>query len=301
MAEQQSPEVTANSPKVRRLDTADELVNVEDQKVGRLTQWRAATKERNAQQAQKKAIHTPELDRRLSQVRQQRKRKKAKRWIIALSTFLIAALLFVGIVFYSPLLAIRTITVQDSHLLSEDYVQQQLSDLNGVPLTRVSEQDVHDRLGENAILRGVSIEAHPPHELVVRLQERVPVAVVEQDKKFYLVDSDGVQLGTVSSVEDAGVPLIGGGLDATQKESFGPITQVLASLPSSVISEVSETKADSSSTITLKMKDGSTVLWGTASESELKAKVLVSLREALAEGAGVNTYDVSSPLHPTTK
>ncbi|MFJ3030507.1 cell division protein FtsQ/DivIB [Rothia terrae] len=301
MAEQQNPEVSANSPKVRRLDTADELVSVEDQKVGRLTQWRAATKERNAQQGQKKAVHTPEIDRRLSQLRQQRKRKKAKRWAVALGAFLVATVLFVGIVFYSPLLAVRTITVQGAHLLSEDYVQQQLSDLDGVPLTRVSEQDVQNRLGENSILRGVTIESHPPHELVVRLQERVPVAVVEQDKKFYLVDSDGVQLGTVDSVEDAGVPLIGGGLDAIHKDSFGPITQVLASLPSSLISEVSETKADSSSTITLKMKDGSTVMWGTSSESELKAKVLISLREALSESGGVDTYDVSSPLHPTTK
>lgn len=298
-AEDTNPHVRANSSKVKRLEGSEELVGLEEEKVGIFTQWRAAVKKQRP--GAPLSDKFSDFERRQRQLQEGRRQKKLKGWGMGLGGVVVAALIFCGVIFYSPLLAIRTITVENANLLSTDYVQSKLAGLQGVPLSRVDEQQVKDLLGQSAVLSDVVVESRPPHELVVKLQERVPVAVVEENKKFYLVDAEGTQLGTVESAKDTGVPVIGGGLKATEKDSFPVVTKVLASLPSSLISEVAQTKADSASTITLEMKDGSRVVWGTAAESEVKAKVLATLMKSVGAEQEVKTYDVSSPLHPTVK
>ena len=73
-----------------------------------------------------------------------------------------------------------------------------------------------------------------------------------------------------------------------------------------------EARASSTSNINLTLKDGVVVQWGTAEESDLKAKVLTKLMEAVREDQSktaqqgraankVNTYDVSSPRVPVTR
>ena len=63
---------------------------------------------------------------------------------------------------------------------------------------------------------------------------------------------------------------------------------------------------------TKQLRDNTTVQWGTAEESELKAKVLLSLRQAIAKRAQeeksseaqtqkVTVYDVSAPRVPVTR
>ncbi|MBM7050755.1 cell division protein FtsQ/DivIB [Rothia sp. ZJ1223] len=282
------------------LEPTDQLVGLEEKNVGIFTQWRSSRK--GSASEQEKSEKQPAVQ----SVRKSEKTKKPsssalRRWLTGLGALIVATAVFIGVVFYSPWLAVRTVTVEGAHLLSEDYVQSQLEQLHGVPLSRVDDQRVMELLGENSVLNGVVTESRPPHELVVRLQERVPVAVVEDRQNFYLVDAQGVQLGTVESVEDAGVPLIGGGLKATEEDSFRVLTKVLSSLPQSLMSEISKTTADSASTITLHMKDGTEVVWGTASDSEVKAKVLSSLIDSMGADGAVQVYDVSSPLHPTVK
>lgn len=168
-------------------------------------------------------------------------------------------------------------------------------------MTRVTEGQVADLVGNQEVLHGISLEARPPHELVVKLHERVPVAVVEDGDAYVLVDDQGKQLRTTDSVESAGVPLIDGGTEILGTPEFSTVTGVLAALPTSILSQVSEATADSASTITLQMGDGTEVIWGTPAESELKAKVLVSLMESVGADGTVSVYDVSSPLVPTVK
>ena len=49
--------------------------------------------------------------------------------------------------------------------------------------------------------------------------------------------------------------------------------------------------------ISLVLKDGRTVIWGSADESDTKAEVLATLLATVQAG----TYDVSVPSKPTTK
>ncbi|MDY6051418.1 MAG: cell division protein FtsQ/DivIB [Rothia sp. (in: high G+C Gram-positive bacteria)] len=286
-----------NSPKVSQLpDAGDSLVDISEN--SRFAQWRRAQEE-DKRQGQEEAQSLPSAPVPL------RPSHRAvggwKKWVYGFGALVLAAAVFVGLVFFSPLLATRTITVQGASLLDEEAVQQQLGQLEGVPMTRISESEVASLIGHEQVLYGVSLQAHPPHELVVQLHERVPVAVVQNEGSFVLVDDEGVQLGTAASVEDAGVPLVAGGLDILGSAAFNTVTGVLAALPGSILSQVSEAKADSASTITLEMVDGTRVVWGTPEESDLKAKVLVQLMDSVGSEQAVETYDVSSPLVPTVK
>lgn len=297
MADEKKPRIRLNSSKVSQLpDAGDNLVDISEN--SRFAQWRQAQAEERGS-GQKEALASP------SAPLQLRPRTQAsggwKKWAYGLGALVLATLIFVGVVFFSPLLATRTITVEGASLLDEATVQQQLSQLQGVPMTRISESEVASLIGNENVLYGVSLQANPPHELVVQLHERVPVAVVENEGSFVLVDNEGVQLGTAASVEDAGVPLVAGGLEMVGSAAFSTVTGVLAALPTSILSQVSEAKADSASTITLEMVDGTQVVWGTPEESDLKAKVLVQLMDSVGTQQAVETYDVSSPLVPTVK
>lgn len=299
------PNVRLNSAKVSQLpESTDNLVDISNS--SRFAQWREAQKQAKAQRqdaatsqradagGQSPAAPTP-----------LRPRTRAgwnwKKWASLTGALFLAALVFVGVVFFSPLLATRTITVQGASLLDASTVEEQLSPLEGTPMTRITEADVSSLIGNENVLYGVTLEANPPHELVVKLHERVPVAVVEDGGVYVLVDNEGLQLGEAKSVEEAGVPLVAGGLDIVGTPAFETVTGVLAALPTSILSQVSEAKADSASTITLEMADGTQVVWGTPQDSELKAKVLVQLMESVGSEVSVTTYDVSSPLVPTVQ
>mgnify|MGYP001013997214 CR=1 FL=1 len=230
----------------------------------------------------------------------------------ALALVLVVAL-YIGVVFFSPLLAVEKITVRGASLMDSAQVEQKLSSLRGVPLSRVSEDRVRELVGSDGALRGVQMEIRPPHELVVTVKERVPIAAVKRGEKYALVDNEGQTLREVDSAQQAGVPIVQvEDENLSQSAAFRIISNVLVTLPTSLLAEVSEVKADSTSSITLILKDKVTVLWGTSQENEVKAKVLTKLLEATrsedsqssgAQGQGkkISVYDVSSPLLPVTR
>ena len=229
----------------------------------------------------------------------------------ALALVLVVAL-YIGVVFFSPLLAVEKITVRGASLMDSAQVEQKLSSLRGVPLSRVSEDRVRELVGSDGALRGVQMEIRPPHELVT-VKERVPIAAVKRGEKYALVDNEGQTLREVDSAQQAGVPIVQvEDENLSQSAAFRIISNVLVTLPTSLLAEVSEVKADSTSSITLILKDKVTVLWGTSQENEVKAKVLTKLLEATrsedsqssgAQGQGkkISVYDVSSPLLPVTR
>ena len=230
----------------------------------------------------------------------------------ALALVLVVAL-YIGVVFFSPLLAVEKITVRGASLMDSAQVEQKLSPLRGVPLSRVSEDRVRELVGSDGALRGVQMEIRPPHELVVTVKERVPIAAVKRGEKYALVDNEGQTLREVDSAQQAGVPIVQvEDENLSQSAAFRIISNVLVTLPTSLLAEVSEVKADSTSSITLILKDKVKVLWGTSQENEVKAKVLTKLLEATrsedsqssgAQGQGkkISVYDVSSPLLPVTR
>jgi cell division protein FtsQ len=229
-----------------------------------------------------------------------RARRRRRRLGTALGVLAALAVLL-GVLFLSPLLAVRDVSVRGAELTDPARVEAALEPYRGVPLTRISKQEVRETVGQIPQVRSIEVLLEPPHRLVVELHERVPVAAVEDGGEFVVVDSEGVELTVAADAEEAAVPVVTGGREVLATERFDVIADVLAALPESVLAQLRTASAESLSSVELAFTDGRTVVWGTAEESELKAQVLRELVEARGAGTGIETYDVSSPTRPVVR
>lgn len=227
--------------------------------------------------------------------------RRRRRRIGAVLGVLAALAVLAGVLFLSPALAVRDVSVRGAELTDPARVESALEVYRGVPLTRISKDEVRERVGRIPQVRSIEVLLEPPHHLVVALHERVPVAAIEDGDEFVVVDSEGVALMTAGSAEEAGVPVVTGGRDVLESERFDAIADVLAALPESVLAQLRTASAESLSSVELAFTDGRTVVWGTAEDSELKSQVLRELVEARGAGSGVETYDVSSPTRPVVR
>ena len=73
------------------------------------------------------------------------------------------------------------------------------------------------------------------------------------------------------------------------------VLSVLDQLPPELREQVRDAGATSPDAIELRLHSGSSVGWGSAAESDLKARVLLTLLQVPA-----TRYDVSAPEAPTT-
>ena len=308
-------------------DKAGEKAVEEPRPTSRFGRWRAEReqqraaeiekeRERASRQAQRERLRQdPGLDGLRAEERPRKERApltRARKLLYTASALAIIAVLYVVLVFFSPLLATQKITVRGASLLETTQVEQKLEPLRGVPLTRIDEKKVRELIGQDNVIRSVQVESRPPHELVVTLKERTAVAVVKQGDTYHTVDSDGVSLLESATQPDTSVPLVRfSGDDPQTSAEFRTISTALSAMPSELLAQVKEASATSTSSITLTLRDNTTVQWGTAEESELKAKVLLSLRQAIAKRAQeetsseaqtqkVTVYDVSAPRVPVT-
>ena len=309
-------------------DKAGEKAAEEPRPASRFGRWRAEReqqraaeiekeRERASRQAQRERLRQdPGLDGLRAEERPRKERApltRARKLLYTASALAIIAVLYVVLVFFSPLLATQKITVRGTSLLETTQVEQKLEPLRGVPLTRIDEKKVRELIGQDNVIRSVQVESRPPHELVVTLKERTAVAVVKQGDTYHTVDSDGVSLLESATQPDTSVPLVRfSGDDPQTSAEFRTISTALSAMPSELLAQVKEAGATSTSSITLTLRDNTTVQWGTAEESELKAKVLLSLRQAIAKRAQeeksseaqtqkVTVYDVSAPRVPVTR
>ena len=312
----------------KTVDKAGEKASEEPRPASRFGRWRAEReqqraaeiekeRERASRQAQRERLRQdPGLDGLRAEERPRKERApltRARKLLYTASALAIIAVLYVVLVFFSPLLATQKITVRGASLLETTQVEQKLEPLRGVPLTRIDEKKVRELLGQDNVIRSVQVESRPPHELVVTLKERTAVAVVKQGDTYHTVDSDGVSLLESATQPDTSVPLVRfSGDDPQTSAEFHTISTALSAMPSELLAQVKEAGATSTSSITLTLRDNTTVQWGTAEESELKAKVLLSLRQAIAKRAQeetsseaqtqkVTVYDVSAPRVPVTR
>lgn len=309
-------------------DKAGEKAAEDPRPASRFGRWRAEReqqraaeiekeRERASRQAHRERLRQdPGLDGLRAEERSRKERlplTRARKLLYTASVLAIIAVLYVVLVFFSPLLATQKITVRGTSLLETTQVEQKLGPLRGVPLTRIDEKKVRELIGQDNVLRSVQVESRPPHELVVTLKERTAVAVVKQGDTYHTVDSDGVSLLESATQPDTSVPLVRfSGDDPKTSDEFRTISTVLSAMPSELLGQVKEAGATSTSSITITLRDNTTVQWGTAEESELKAKVLLSLRQAIAKRAqeeksseaqmqNVTIYDVSAPRVPVTR
>lgn len=221
-----------------------------------------------------------------------RSRRRRLAWIISLAVLVVVAGGSYAAA-YSPLFAIQKVTVVGASAVDPAALEQSLQSQLGRPLAAIDTSEVKAALIGFPMVETYSIEARPPHEMVLRIVERTPVGVIASDAGFTLVDAAGVALSTTPDVP-AGQPVISA-TGGAGSEAFIAAGLVIRSLPDTIRPSVTAVSATTAQDVTLTLADsGVTVIWGSSDKSVEKARVLAAAMTASPPGP-VSMYDVSTP------
>ncbi len=229
---------------------------------------------------------------RFTKLQWRRRLRRARPILIMVGSLTVVALAGWA-VFFSSWLATDKVDVEGvEHLSTYEVLAAADVDL-GVPLARIDIDAVRDRVSEVPAVADVSVHRSWPHTLTISVSERAPVATLHKDG-WWLMDSEGVMFRR-SAHRDPSLPVVAfeGTLDDQARRE---VAAVIAALPASVIDDMKRVRAHSMDSISLMLRDGKEVVWGSAAESDRKVEVLAVLLRQRAK-----VYDVSVPEQPTTQ
>lgn len=241
-------------------------------------------------------------ERRTSEERTRRRfarRQWRRRW--GVWRWMVAGLLAVGLlggtvwlVFFSSVLALTGVTVDGASYLTSAQIERAAQAPTGTPLVRVDLEAIQARVEALTPVASAEVTRVWPDRLRIDVTEREAVAVVDVEGTLHGMDADGVLFRTYPG-RPRSLPDVRLSADAdasTRREVAG----VLAAMPPDLARRVDYLEARSVDQISLVLRDGRTVAWGSADQSAQKAAVLESLL-----GVDADAYDVSVPGRPTTR
>ena len=240
--------------------------------------------------------------RRFRAQRRRRPRGKAggshwKRWTILGAVVAIVLVATGWFLVNSSLFALHYVTVEGTSRLTPTEVLSAAAVREGTSLVRLDPGVVAHRVERLPPVADAMVSRRWPHGLVIRVIERKPAGVVMTAGHAELLDATGVAFASVPSAPpglitvDVSAPVPGAG-DAAARSAM----RVLTELPSQVRARASSIRARSVDNVTLKLTDGTTVIWGSASDGTTKAAVLRTLMRRSAQ-----VYDVSTPSVAVTR
>lgn len=252
---------------------------------------------------------------RLAERRRALMRLRMRQVVAVLAVVAVAVALGWGLLF-SPLLALRTTSIQvtgSDGSVSDSQVREILSPYQGRSLLRLDMAELSEQVGGDLVrVRSAQVTRDWPRGLSVNLEMRVPVAVRHTDSGVEVLDNEAVVLEVASTAPQGLVTIVadahsaqdaasGGDLSA---EQVSAVARVVGALDGPVLARVASGSATATGQVTLTLTDGATVVWGQSDgeDNARKAKVLAVLLQTPAA-----VYDVSSkspttsqtPLHQT--
>ena len=228
------------------------------------------------------------------------RRQWARRWLslryvlVALvAVALVAA--SIHLVFFSARLQVARVEVVGNHLLSDAQVRERADVPLGEQLALVDLDRAAARVGSMAEVRSVDVTRSWPDGVRIEVVERTAVAVVEIAGRLRGLDNDGVVLREFRTAP-RGMPRIRPGADAGT-DALKEAATVVSALPEDLSTRVDHVEVATVDQITLVLRDGRQVMWGSAEESALKAEVI----DPLLAAQEASVYDVSVPGNPTVR
>lgn len=217
------------------------------------------------------------------------------RWIFGIGAVVLISLVLAA--YFTPMLAVSKLQVVGTNRVTVSEVEKQLKPILGESLTQITEEQVAELLSEFELIDTISLESRPPNTLLVRIQEREPVAAVRVAGEYQLFDAAGVKIAAATK-EDRFPRLINIG-NPKSSTKFEPAVSVLLEMPQSLYQDLESLELDGdSATIRIRGFDFD-IVWGTKSDAALKTEVLRTILNSLEKQPDL--VDVSSPLAPVVR
>lgn len=219
-------------------------------------------------------------------------------WRIALVVLLLLALAgaLLWTIFFSTVLAVRGVEVAGNTVLDKRQVVRVAGVATGEPLARADLDAVRARVESLPAVKSADVSRAWPHHVRVEVTERVAVAVIDEGDRLRGMDDEGVVF-QVFKTRPEQLPLIRTAPD-TRGDAMAEAAALVGVLPDDVARRVAFVDVKTRDEISLTLRDGKKVLWGSADQADDKARVLNAL---LAASKDATSYDVSVPGQPTIR
>jgi cell division protein FtsQ len=225
-------------------------------------------------------------------------RVRRRPWLVAAWFGVTVAVLAGGVwlVWLSPVLVAKSVRVEGVPPGDVSTIVRRAAVPLGTPLVKIDTGVISRRVIGIAALAEVTVSRSYPGTVLISASLRVPVlAVKDPQGQVQVVDSQGVAYATVTAVPK-GVPLVNTVENPPSMESMRAALAVLGALSAGQRAQVTNVTVLGPNTVTLQLGTVA-VVWGGASESELKVKVMT----ALLGQKDVGTIDVSAPRTPVIR
>ncbi|POM23988.1 Cell division protein FtsQ [Actinomadura rubteroloni] len=229
-----------------------------------------------------------------------RRTRRPDRWKVLFVGLLVAAVLGVSgwALLGSRLLVVRHVEVTGTKLLTPDRVAAAAGIRLGLPMVRLHPDDVRRRVAGLHEVASARVERHWPATVRIVVRERVPVAAYQRGGRYFQVDTGGFPVRDGTAVPD--VPLLTVGAPSPTDPPTLAALRVVGELPGGLRAKVAEVSAPTVESVTLRLRGGLTIVWGSPERAGEKARLAEAVMRTPA-GRGPRTIDVSSPDVITTR
>ena len=217
------------------------------------------------------------------------------KWVLGLLVVVAVAGFGIWLLWFSTILTAKNVTVTGTGYLSAKEIREAAAVPRGEQLVRLDVGAVRSRVAALAAVDDVEVRRVWPDRVRIDVDERDPVAVIDIAGEIRGIDGDGVVFREYPS-KPRNLPLVQAGPGA-RDEAITESARVVSAMPASLARRVDHVEVQTVDEISLVLRDGRTVTWGSAEKSEEKARVL----EALLKEQPAKQYDVSVPGLPTSR
>jgi cell division protein FtsQ len=247
----------------------------------------------------RRARPDPRITRRRKAIERSRK-KRLFGGILAV----VLAVVIAWAAFWSPLVQVRTVRVYGSRHVTGADIRRVARIGSGTNLLLLSTSKVVERVEALPWVRRARVQRSLPGTVRVRIVERRPVLSLTQGSSRWFIDRAGYVIGpaegshrlpTLAGVHDPGLKP---GMRLTGAAGVGAL-KAWRSLPPKLESRLAAVLAPTPDAITLSLKDGTTIRYGSPQSAQNKNRVLLALlHKSFVEGRGASYIDVRVPTSP---
>lgn len=230
--------------------------------------------------------------------------RRPHRLIILILTVVLALAATLWILYGSPWLRVERVSASGTRVLTPEQVRKAADVPVGSPLVSVDTGAIEARLRRKLPrIDSVDVVRSWPHGISLNVTERTPVLLIEKGANFIEVDDEGVRFATVSDAPK-NVPSLE--LAVSRPESLRRFptdrlvraaVRIAGDIPSAVARDTRAVKVRSYDAVSLELKDGRTVAWGSGENGRAKARTLTALMKAAPKA---RHFDVSAPTAPAS-
>ncbi len=226
--------------------------------------------------------------------RPQRQVEIRRRWVALLSVLTLVAMTY--LLFFSSMLGVKDVAVSGSRTVAADQIRTVAAVPADKPMLRLGTDEIRDRVAAMPGIATVEVSRSWPNTVEITVTERTAIAFFDSGPGgdgVHLVDGGGVVFKTVPA-RPAGLPELKLPKVSADDPVTRAVTAVLGVIPEQLLKQVTTATAKTPASVEFTLSSGKVVRWGTAEQTDRKAKVLAAL---LTQDGKV--YDVAAPELPT--